>query len=197
MTANPDTRESLILRLPSASDAQAWREFIEIYEPLLFRFARRRGLQDADAREIAQGVFLAVAKSVERWQPDKQRGRFRAWLFKIARNHLINYVAKQTRHQAVGGTDEISLLNGIVSPAQDSIEADYRREMFRLAAAQVRDSFQGNTWSAFWMTSVLEKSVEDVAAELGLTPGAVYIARSRVIAKLKRTIQSWENENAI
>jgi RNA polymerase sigma factor (sigma-70 family) len=200
MTANPDTRESLILRLPSASDAQAWREFIEIYEPLLFRFARRRGLQDADAREVAQGVFLAVAKSVERWQPDKQRGRFRAWLFKIARNHLINYISKQTRHQAVGGTEELGVLHAIASPANDSLEsleADYRREMFRLAAAQVRDSFQPNTWSAFWMTSVLEKPVEEVAKELGLTQGAVYIARSRVIAKLKDTIQSWENDNAI
>ena len=198
MSVNPETRESLILRLPTASDAQAWHEFVEIYEPLLFRFARRRGLQDADAREVAQGVFLAVAKSVERWQPDKQRGRFRAWLFRIARNHLINYLSKESRHRAVGGTEELGLLHEIASPSNDlSLEADYRREMFRLAAAEVKESFHEKTWAAFWQTSILEKPVEAVAVELGLTIGAVYIARSRVISQLKKTIQSWENADAI
>lgn len=64
MPANPDTRESLILRLPSANDADAWQEFIDLYKPLVIRFARRRGLQDADAREIAQNVFISVAKAV-------------------------------------------------------------------------------------------------------------------------------------
>jgi len=69
MTINPETRESLILRLPSAADAQAWREFVDLYEPLIIRFSKRRGLQDADAREIAQNVLISVAKAVDRWEP--------------------------------------------------------------------------------------------------------------------------------
>jgi RNA polymerase sigma factor (sigma-70 family) len=139
MTANPETRDSLILRLPTPSDAQAWREFIEIYEPLLFRFARRRGLQDADAREIAQNVFLSVARAVERWQPNKQQGRFRAWLFCIARNQLINFIAKHGKQRGSGDSTQLRLLRELPEPTPeiDEITRDYRKEMFRRTGARV------------------------------------------------------------
>ena len=148
MTSNPDTRESLILRLPSSQDALAWREFIAIYEPLIIRFAGRRGLQEADAREIAQNVLIAVAKSVDRWQPDRERGRFRAWLFRIARNQLINWISKQATQASSARALDGSALEQF--PSEDyraaEIELEYRREMFRVAAAQARDSFSASTW---------------------------------------------------
>jgi RNA polymerase sigma factor (sigma-70 family) len=199
MPANPETRDSLILRLPTQSDAQAWREFIEIYEPLLFRFARRRGLQDADAREIAQNVFLSVAKAVERWQPNKEQGRFRAWLFCIARNQLINYVAKHGKQQGSGKTGQIRLLRELpaATPEIDEITKDYRKEMFRLAATQARESFQEKSWQAFWSTAVLGDEVQQVAEKLKLSATAVYIARSRVTARIREIVQQWESEDVL
>ena len=199
MPANPETRDSLILRLPTQSDAQAWREFIEIYEPLLFRFARRRGLQDADAREIAQNVFLSVAKAVERWHPDKQQGKFRAWLFCIARNQLINYVAKHSKQRGSGNTSQIRLLRELpeASPEIDEITRDYRKEMFRLAAVQAREAFQESTWTAFWKVAVLGCDVKQVAQELKLSATAVYIARSRVTAKIREIVQEWESNDVL
>ena len=86
----PETHASLILRLPSAHDAEAWREFTSIYEPFVYRFARRGGLQDADAKELVQNVMLAVARAIGRWRHDTDRGKFRTWLFRIARNQLID-----------------------------------------------------------------------------------------------------------
>lgn len=199
MTSNPDTRESLILRLPSSQDALAWREFIAIYEPLIIRFAGRRGLQEADAREIAQNVLIAVAKSVDRWQPDRERGRFRAWLFRIARNQLINWISKQATQASSARALDGSALEQF--PSEDcraaEIELEYRREMFRVAAAQARDSFSASTWDAFWRTAVLAESVDSVAASLSLSPGAVYIARSRVTSKIRDIIVQLEDNNAI
>jgi RNA polymerase sigma factor (sigma-70 family) len=199
MTSNPDTRESLILRLPSSQDALAWREFIAIYEPLIIRFAGRRGLQEADAREIAQNVLIAVAKSVDRWQPDRERGRFRAWLFRIARNQLINWISKQATQATSARALDGSALEQF--PSEDyraaEIELEYRREMFRVAAAQARDSFSASTWDAFWRTAVLAESVDSVAASLELSPGAVYIARSRVTSKIRDIIVQLEDNNAI
>ncbi len=199
MPANPETRESLILRLPSATDADAWQEFIDLYEPLVIRFARRRGLQDADAREIAQNVFISVAKAVDRWQPDRERGKFRAWLFRIARNQLINWVAKHSRGRGSGRTSEFDALAQIdASPRQqEALELDYRREMFRLAAAHVRESFSECSWNAFWRTSVLGESIESVALSLGISHGAIYIARSRITARMKLIIEQWEHNDAI
>ncbi len=196
---NPETRESLILRLPSAADAQAWREFVDLYEPLIIRFAKRRGLQEADAREVAQNVLIAVAKAVDRWQPDRERGKFRAWLFRIAKNQVINWVKKN----ASNGVNTRDLLDDgyDVADRSDSQnsewEMEYRREMFRLAAAQARDSFSDHIWEAFWRTSVLGETVESVASQLSVNTGTVYVSRSRVTARIKAIIQQWERSDAI
>lgn len=199
MPANPETRESLILRLPTAADAQAWREFIDLYEPLILRFAKRRGLQDADAREVAQNVMIAVAKAVDRWQPDRERGRFRAWLFRIARNQLINYVKKHASQNASGYSSSAVAIDPFDRSAElkSQVDLDYRREMFRLAAAHVRDSFSENSWIAFWQTSVMGQPVELVSRQLGITPGAIYVARSRIIARIKSIVNQWEQSDAL
>ncbi len=81
MVESPRTRESLILRLPTATDAAAWQEFAAIYEPLVYRFARRRGLQDADARELVQNVFVAVSRAVVDWRPNPTGASFERGCF--------------------------------------------------------------------------------------------------------------------
>lgn len=198
MVESPKTRDSLILRLPTASDAAAWQEFAEIYEPLVFRFAKRRGLQDADARDLVQNVFIAVARAVSLWRPDPARGKFRAWLFRIARNQLINMTSKKQMGRGSGKTSTWLSLQRIEEcrSAPDGWELDYRRELFRSAAISVRNQVQESTWQAFWLTSVEGVSVQQTSRTLELSVSAVYIARCRVLHRLRELIQQWEINDA-
>ena len=196
MTGIPETRASLIVRLPNADDAPAWTEFAEIYEPFVYQFARRRGLQDSDARELVQEVFLGVAKAVRRFEPDQHRARFRTWLFRIARNQLINQLSARKKEQVVdtGAWDYLEEAHE-ESDSSSADEIEYRREVFRWASAKVQKSVKAETWAAFWQTSVVGRPVDDVASQLGVARGVVYVARSRVIQKLRNEISRFESES--
>ncbi len=193
MTLPPETRASLLLRIQDPEDVEAWSEFQEIYAPLVYRLGRSRGLQDADAQELAQEVMIAVAGAIQRWQPDRQRGRFRTWLYRVARNTLINLLAKQSRREQAAGDTNVQQMLLQVTAGDDGqsleIQQQLRRQTFLWAAAQARRTCQPATWQAFWRTCVEGHPVADVARQLKMTPGAVYVSRSRVMAKLKRLVE--------
>ena len=134
MMAAPETRPSLLLRLQNAGEQQAWGQFLEIYQPLILRLTRQRGLQEADAREVTQEVLIAVAGAIGRWETDPDRGSFRGWLTTIARNLVVNFLIRQSRHpRGTGNSDFARWLNEV--PANDSSESrlfdlEYRRQTF-------------------------------------------------------------------
>jgi RNA polymerase sigma factor (sigma-70 family) len=194
----PGTRPSLLVRLRDPKDEGAWTEFTAIYAPLIYRLACRKGFQDADAADLVQEVLRAVASAIDRWDPDPSKGPFRNWLFRIARNMMLNLLASQRRHPQGTGRDEIrSLLEAQCSPSpEDSalFEMEYKRQVFRWAAERVRGEFRGTTWAAFWETGVEGKKAQAVAEAHGMTVGAVYMARSRVVARLRQVIEGVEDE---
>lgn len=197
MADSPETRPSLLLRLGSTRDERAWEEFVALYGPLVRRLARRSGLQGADADDLAQEVFRAVAGAIGRWDSDPSRGSFRAWLARIARNLIVNLMAARRRHPAgigAGGTDMVTMLLEQPDSAEDSaiFDLEYRRRLFALAADRIREEFREPTWQAFWRTGVDGQDVRSVAEALGLSPGSVYVARSRVMARLRREIEAIE-----
>jgi RNA polymerase sigma factor (sigma-70 family) len=190
----PDTRNSLIVRLPDSGDAEAWEQFAAIYEPLVYRLARGKGFQDADAKEISQEVMVSVAGAVERWRPDPEKGRFRDWLFRIARNLMIKYLTRR-KHRPLGtGDSQFQKLlerEGEIDPnLSRELDREYEREMFQWASAQVRQQVSEKTWNAFWLTSVEGRAIAEVARDLKMTQGAVYIARSRVIGRFNEFLNA-------
>src|SRR3954447_14286412 len=131
MSESPNTRSSLLIRLRDPQDERAWAEFLEIYTPLVYRLARQKGFQDADASDLTQEVFRAVASAIDRWDPDPARGSFRGWLFRIARNLIVNLLAAQFRHpRGTGGSDFQDFLESRPAPECEEsrvFEIEYRR----------------------------------------------------------------------
>ena len=194
MNQPPDTRMSLLHRVRDSGDREAWEEFVEIYEPLVYRLGRRCGLQDADAREITQEAMVAVAGAIDRWEPTAGRGSFRSWLRRIARNLAINFLAKQGRQSpAVGGTEMLRWLDQQPAPSSGAIfDEEYRRQLFRRAAEKTQSAFEPKTWQAFWRTCVDGETVAEVARDLDMPVGSVYAARSRVTARLNDHVRKLE-----
>jgi RNA polymerase sigma-70 factor (ECF subfamily) len=143
----PETRASLILRLPNAADVAAWDEFVSVYGPLVYRVARGQGLQSADADDLVQEVFSAVAKQVGDWVVRPDRGRFRAWLLRIARNIAVNLLTRKPFGAVgMGGDEAERRLAEIPEPVDEfssQFDMEYRREVFRWAAEQVGDDLAG------------------------------------------------------
>jgi RNA polymerase sigma-70 factor (ECF subfamily) len=190
----PETRNSLLLKLRDPADCDAWHEFAAVYRPVVYRMARRRGMQDADAQDLAQGVLMSVARAIGQWEADPNRARFRTWLARVARNAIIDTFRRTYPDAGKGGTTQVTRLEQQPAP-DDEIDREHHREVFRWAARQVRWEFAEETWLAFWQTTVENKSPKDVATELGKSVGAVYIARSRVMQRLQQKVQEAESND--
>lgn len=184
------TRHSLVLRIREMDDHSAWAQFIDVYGPFVYRFARRRGLQDADAADLTQTVLIEVARCIERFDYQPKSGRFRNWLMVIARSKLSDLMGKQARSIATGDSANIRVL--AQQPSLVSMEEDwlrqYQEHMFHLAADRVRHEVEDATWQAFWKTAVENRSPGEVATELGLKVGTVYVAKSRVLNRIRDRI---------
>lgn len=196
MTLTPTTRASLLLRLRDWQDHAAWVEFVSLYEPVAYRLLRRHGLQDADAREVMQELFMAVSRSIDRWDPAQERGSFRGWLRRVARNLVINWLKQRERRvTATGGSDlqaMLDLLPADAGPETVEFDLELRRALFQRAAEQVREEVHPATWQAFWETGVVGTSPADIAQKLGMQVGAIRVAKCRVLARLRAALYELE-----
>ena len=192
----PNTRQSLILRLKTSSD-DAWSEFLNIYEGVIVRFCHSRGLQDADARDVTQEVLAALHVKIETWNPEADRGSFRAWLFRVARNIAIDRI--RARGKKPLEVDEVALAD-VAQTRENEASAflfEYRRALFAWASDQVSSEVQPVTWKCFWMTAVQDGDPSDVAKSLNVSVGTVYTAKCRVVARIREKIARIPDEEEI
>lgn len=193
MSDFPTTRVSLLLRLRDRANQAAWDEFAAVYRPVIYRFARKRGLQEADAQDLVQNVLAAVAERIGDWEPNEDRARFRSWLCRVASNQTITMYRKRKPDAGRGGTTALAVLASQEADASD-LELNYRREVFRLMARKAKAEFGESTWQAFWLTAVEGVSVKEAAQSLGRTVGSIYTARSRVMHRLQQLVTEYRHE---
>ncbi len=187
MGENPETRNSLLLRLTEPANEAAWHDFVQIYEPVIVRMAMRRGLQVSDAQDLSQEVLTRVARNISKWNPEREQGSFRGWLAKITRNLVVDYFRKRSRQP---NTVSDSVLADQSSPLEvDFFAAEEQHQIFCWAGEKARRSFSETTWLAFWTSCVEGKTPQETAKLLDVSVGAVYIARSRVLAKIKEIVE--------
>jgi RNA polymerase sigma-70 factor (ECF subfamily) len=198
MADTPTTRPSLLLRLRHYHDAEAWQQFTALYGPLVFGFARKRGLQEADAVDLTQTVLHSIAKALPEFDYDPNKGLFRAWLFTVVRRQLRKFREKQAcQPQGSGDTQTYARLAEQPTPdaGEEGVwDQEYRQQLFTRAAELVRGEFADAHWRAFWQTAVEGCSATDVAQALGMSVGAVYTAKSRVLDRIRKAIHKLEEE---
>ena len=192
----PETRDSLLIRVADARDQAAWEQFARIYRPVVYNVARMRGLQDADAQDVAQQVLLSVSKSLPNWERRDESTRFRHWLCRIARNATINMLTRQPKDRAIGGgLVPVDIPENQVDSELDSrLVREYRRQLFRQAAEHVRSRADATTWQAFAMTMIDGLTIAEAAERLQRSEAVIYAARSRIMRRLRDTVKIMEED---
>lgn len=175
------TPASLLERLREPNDREAWEQFVHLYSPLLVHWAKKFRLGDDDAADFVQEIFALLLETLPNFQYDPAR-RFRGWLWTVASNKYRERRRRKVLHPLQDGEDVVA------RSYDDPDEQEYRQYISRRALELMQRHFQPNTWKACWETVVNGRDMAEVARELGMTARAVYIARCRVLRRLRQEL---------
>jgi RNA polymerase sigma factor (sigma-70 family) len=194
-----ETRTTLLLRVRDPADAESWREFVSLYEPLLLAYVRHKGLTEDDARDVVQEVFAILVRTLPGFQLDRERGRFRTWLWRITHNAMVDWARRRNR-QAAAEDKARKDAPVAISPEQSEPEeewlAAHRRRILQFAMERVRSQCKETTWKCFDLHIVQGRPSAEVAAELGLTSNSVYVNASRVLARVREQCAEYAEDLA-
>jgi len=172
-----------------ARDAAAWERLVTLYAPLVLSWCRGWGLKPDDAADVFQEVFQAVATHLDGFRRERPSDTFRGWLRTITRNKVNDHFRRREKEPAgVGGSEARDLLAQVPGalPVEEPAVADEAEgALLHRALELLRAEFEPKTWQAFWQTAVEGRAATDVAADLSMSPGAVRVAKSRVLHRLR------------
>jgi RNA polymerase sigma-70 factor (ECF subfamily) len=190
VAANPDptgsTSPSLLEGL-WRRELGAWERLARLYGPLVYGWCRRKGLQDRDAEDIVQEVFLTVARRIGDFHHDSAGDTFRGWLWTITRNKLGDWIRGQRKREQPLGRADLAQPEELDNPPDDAAGGELAL-LCRRAVDSIRAEFADRTWHAFWRVVVENQAAEEVAASLGMTRNALYLAKSRVLRRLREVM---------
>ncbi len=176
------------LVLARKGDARAWDRLVRLTSPLVHRWCRRSGVPDADIPDVGQEVYGAVVGRLGAFRRDRPGDSFRAWLRAITRHKLCDYWRRRKAHlleeeEGTAAWEEWPAEGESDETAEEL--AEERRLLYQRAVELIQVEFEEKTWQAFWRVEVEEQSPAEVAAGLGVSVNAVYLARSRVRKRLR------------
>ena len=183
------TSESLLIRLQSVADngegidQTAWRQFVEIYAPLIFSWARKIGLQANDSSDLVQDVLTLAFQKLPSFRYDRSRS-FRGWLRTVTLNKYRETIRRKSTQQAVASHSVLEQLQQL-PVAESTWDLDYARLLVAQTMEQMRDDFAKPTWQALKMVMVEQTRVDQAAELTGVSPWTIYSARSRLMKRLR------------
>ncbi len=190
MSDLPVTDPKLITAIADRDKHQEWYCFERTYRPALLAALRKHGLNHADAEDCCQRVLLKLIKNLSSFVDDGKPAAFRRWLFRVARNESISHWRRCAKLPQP--TRDSGLVVKCRETFEDSIELEYQRFTFKAVAEEIKQQVDPKHWQAFWQTSVEHKPTPLVAKELGMTVGAVYVAKGRVLKLLQSAVNRLE-----
>ena len=183
------TSASLLGRLREAADQAAWERFVDIYGPLIYRWLRDKGLQDQDAQDVAQEVMLTVMREMPKFHYDPKLGSFRGWLRGVVSHQaLMFWRSRHGKPAGAGGSEFEHQLENLArsdSVAAQRWDEEHNRFVAGRILALIQAEFEPTSWQAFWRVVVDGEKASAVAAALGISVNAVYLAKSRVLRRLQ------------
>jgi len=181
------TRASLLIRIRDARDTQAWSEFHDLYAPLLYRFAKARGLSHEDAEDVRATCYEAIVRQISQFEYDKSKGGFKAWLRTLVNRRMIDLLRK--RREQVADTGQLADLVDTDSSVDELWERHWRQQHLRFCVQQARSRISQATFDAFTMLMQDDASVPDVCERLGMTPNQVYKAKAKALDAIRELMQ--------
>jgi RNA polymerase sigma-70 factor (ECF subfamily) len=197
-TKPPSTRITLLARLRATGDAEAWTTFVDLYTTLVYRFCRSRNLQDADARDVTQQVLAIVHKTIDKFEYDRERGKFRNWLGAVTAHEISRHQRKDRRPGKGAGDGRGNDLASLSSAAVDPKWAEeFNAYIFQLALTRIRPEFNDDVWQAFELSWLNDVAPREAAARIGRPPAWIYKARYKVIERLRKELEFLTSDAAM
>jgi RNA polymerase sigma factor (sigma-70 family) len=182
----PSTRPSLLIRLRDPGDEAAWNQFVDLYGPILFRYCRRRGLQESDAGEVMQEVLLQVSRSIRSFRYDRDRGQFRGWLTTILKSKLAGFWKKLDHDRSHNQSQPL----GDVAGGGDSDWNELcQQRVMDVALEELKKRLSAEHWQSFEAVWLKQQSPANVAERFGKDVTWVYLVKSRGLSTLRDIVE--------
>lgn len=188
--SEPPTASSQLLAGVRVMDPKGWSRMVGTFGPIVYGWCRASGVREADASDLVQEIFIAVARGVGNFERKRSEGSFRAWLATITRNKVRDFFRRQARATAAeGGTAAHNRLQQLEEKLDSTICAETAQTpIVREVLEQVRAEFERKTWDAFWWTTVDGLQTAEVAQQLQMSTASVYQAKSRILRRLRERL---------